>query len=64
VIRQSIAAKPVIAYFRSNKTVLRNGGYYTLSWDVRLADVLELYKNGGLYKIFADEKKYQAGRGV
>ena len=48
--------KPEITYFKSDRTVLRNGGSYTLSWDVRDAENASLYKNDKLYKTFYGEK--------
>jgi hypothetical protein len=56
VIQQPPARKPVVIYFKSDKTVLRNGGSYTLSWDVRDAAAVQLYKNDTLYKTFYGEK--------
>jgi uncharacterized cupredoxin-like copper-binding protein len=56
LVQQAPARKPVITYFKSDKTVLRNGGSYTLSWDVRDAATVQLYKNDTLYKTFYGEK--------
>src|SRR6266508_1438940 len=44
LVREAIPVRPIVNQFKVNKHVLRNGGYFTLKWDVQNTTTVELYK--------------------
>lgn len=50
IVKKRTPAFPNIKYFKSNKYNLRNGGSFTLKWDVQNATEIKLFKDGRFCK--------------
>ena len=50
IIIKFIYLPPLINQFKTNKYTVRDGKVFRLTWDIKNASVLELYKDGKLYQ--------------
>ena len=55
IVQQNTAMAPVIKEFKTNKAIIRNSGFFTLSWIVKNASKVVMYKNGMFYQEFQND---------